>query len=53
MCLPIIVPVLCDISNPRQCLVSTLLHDFEVSHLNSRYSEIWDLEFDSDRCAFF
>ena len=48
---PVIVTVLGDVAHPRKRLVATLLDDLEVPDLNTRYGEVRDLEFDSDRCA--
>jgi len=50
--LPVVVPVLCDVSYPRQSLISTFLYDFEVSDLDTWYGEVWDLESGSDGGSF-
>ncbi len=41
--------ILCDIPNPRECLITTLINDFQVSNLNTRHGEIRDFEFDRNR----
>lgn len=41
----LILSVLGQIANPRECLVATPVHNLQVSDLESRYREVWDLEF--------
>lgn len=31
----LVVPILCDVTHPRKCLVAALLYDLEVAHLDS------------------
>ena len=51
--IPVVISVLCDISNPWKCLISTLFDNLEVSNLDPRYSEIWYLEFHCYWCTLF
>jgi hypothetical protein len=48
---PIVIAVLCYVPHPRQGLVPTLLYNLQITHLNARYCEVWDLVFDCDRRA--
>lgn len=45
----LVVSVLGNVSNPRQGLVATLLHDLEVSHLDATDGEVGDLKLELDR----
>lgn len=44
----LVVSVLCYVSHPRECLVATLLHDFQVSDLNAADCEVGNLELNLD-----
>ena len=46
--LPVVVTILRNVPYPREGLVSTLFDDLEVPHLYARYSEVRNLEFDSN-----
>lgn len=46
--LPIVVPVLRDIPHPGQSLIPALFNDLQVSDLNARHREVWNLEFDRE-----
>lgn len=49
---PVIVPVLRDVSYPRQSLVAALFHDLQVPDLDARDREVRDLVFYSYWRAF-
>ena len=48
---PVVITILRDVTDPRECLVAAFLDDLQVSDLDAGDGEVWNLELYGDRGA--